>query len=331
MKEAVLEGAARFVIREAPEPALDEGEVLIRVGYCGICGSDLHTYGDGIPTRYGHEYTGDIAAVGPGVSGWETGERVAPESFLGCGSCLWCLRGEPGLCEEFYVLWAQTATGFATYTKARASQLHRLPPGMSYEEGALIEPTAVSLHALRMSGIGAGDVVVVLGLGPVGQIVARLAVLSGAGSVYATEASPSRIELARGVADEVIDIAAVDPVARILELTDGRGPDIVFECAGSVSSTQQSLALAKKGGTIVIAGVCMHHPELEVGRIAIRELTVKGSMCFFADDFASALRLIEQRKIDVAPLVTDVFPLDNINDAFQKAIRGEGCKILVKP
>jgi (R,R)-butanediol dehydrogenase/meso-butanediol dehydrogenase/diacetyl reductase len=330
MREAVLESTG-FVVHEAPGPVLGEGDVLIEVRYCGICGSDLHTYGDRIPGRYGHEYSGDIVEVGPGVSGWEVGDRVAAESLLGCGGCEWCLRGEPGLCQDFYTFWAQSTTGFATYTRVRASQLHRLPPDVSYEEGALVEPAAVALHALRLSGIGVGDTVAVLGLGAIGQLVARLAALSGARAVYATEASRSRIELATGVVDEVIDVTAVDPVARILELTDGRGPDIVFECAGAVSSTQQSLALARRGGTIVIAGVCMHGVELVVSTIALKELTVKGSMCLCADDFATALLLIASKRLDVMPLISDVVPLDGVDEAFRRAVRGEGCKILVRP
>jgi 2-desacetyl-2-hydroxyethyl bacteriochlorophyllide A dehydrogenase len=331
MRAAVLEGNDGFVVRDAPEPVLDEGDVLIRVRYCGICGSDLHTYVDRIPARYGHEYSGDIAAIGPGVSDWKVGDRVAAEPTQACGRCPWCLRGEPNLCEVFYVAWAESATGFATFTKAHVSQIHALPPVVSYEEGALTEPAAVALHAVRLSGIVAGDTVAVLGLGPIGQLVARLAVLSGATAVYATEASPARIELARRAVDEVIDVGTSDPVARVIELTDGRGPDVVFECAGAISSTQQAVAMARKGGTIVIAGVCMQPVETLICNIALRELTVRGSMIFHPADYTSALELIERKKLDVAPLVTDVFPLDSINDAFQKAVRGEGCKILVKP
>jgi 2-desacetyl-2-hydroxyethyl bacteriochlorophyllide A dehydrogenase len=331
MREAVLEGKQGFVVREAPEPALGEGEVRMRVRYCGICGSDLHTYIEGIPSRYGHEYSGDVVEIGPGVTKWEVGDRVAAESIPSCGACDWCARGEQNLCDEFYVSWAGTATGFATSTTVRSSQLHRLAPEVSYEEAVLAEPTAVALHAVKLSGVGVGDVVAVLGLGPIGQLVARVATLSGAAVVYATEASQTRIDLAKGAVDEVIDVSASDPVARILDLTGGRGPDVVFECAGAVSSTQQALAMARKGGTIVVAGICAHPVEMFISNVALRELTVKGAMCFCAGDYASALELIRRRKIDVMPLVTDVMPLDDINGAFEKAVRGDGCKILVRP
>jgi L-iditol 2-dehydrogenase len=331
MQEAVLVGERKFAIRRAPKPALNEDEVLIKVRYCGICGSDLHTYVQGLPARYGHEYSGDILEVGSGVKGWKAGDRVTAESVTSCGECYWCIRGEMGLCETFYERWGETAGGFATYTKTKQQQLHKLPPGLSYQEAALTEPTAVALHAVRLSGMRTGDAVAVLGLGPIGQLVARLAKISGARAVYASETSKSRIKLAQGEVDEVIDAKTIDPVSRILELTDGRGADIVFECAGATVPTQQSLALAIKGGTIVIVGVSMNVAEFLPANVALRELTIKGSMIFSPGEYALALNLIANKKIDVAPLITDVFPLKDINKAFERAASGEGGKILIKP
>lgn len=236
-----------------------------------------------------------------------------------------------GLCEDFLTTWNQTPGAFATHTKAKYRRLHKLPPDLSYEEAALVEPTAIALHAVRLSGMRVGDVVAVLGLGPIGQLVARLAKISGARAVYASEVSQSRLELVRDVVEEVIDVNVVNPVDRILELTGGRGPDVVFECAGAISTTQQSVASVRKGGTVVIAGVSLHSVETWVSNIVLRELTVKGSMLFCSAEFATALSLIGDKKIDVAPLITSVMPLDDIDEAFEKAVRGEGGKILIKP
>jgi 2-desacetyl-2-hydroxyethyl bacteriochlorophyllide A dehydrogenase len=331
LREAVLVGERKFAVRRAPKPVLNKDEVLIKVRYCGICGSDLHTYIQGLPARYGHEYSGDIVEVGSGVKGWKAGDRVTAESVTSCGECYWCIRGEMGLCETFYERWGETAGGFATYTRTKQQQLHKLPPKLSYQEAALTEPTAVALHAVRLSGMRTGDAVAVLGLGPIGQLVARLAKISGARAVYASETSKSRIKLARGEVDEVIDAKTVDPVARILELTEGRGPEVVFECAGATVPTQQALALAIKGGTIVIVGVSMDLAEFLPANVALRELTIKGSMIFSPGEYALALNLIAGKKIDVAPLITDVLPLKDINKAFEKAASGEGGKILIKP
>ena len=331
MREAVVVGERKFAIRRAPRPVPEKDEVLIKVRCCGICGSDLHTYILGMPGRYGHEYAGDIVAVGSKVKGWKIGDRVTAESACSCNECYYCTQGNMGLCDTFLERWGATAGGFATYTRTKYQQLHKLPPGLSYEEASLTEPTAVALHAVRLSGMLTGDVVAVLGLGPIGQLVARLAKISGAKAVYASETSKSRIKLAKGAVDEVIDAKKVDPAVRILELTGGRGPDLVFECAGAVAPTMQAMTMTRKGGTIVIVGVCMNLAEIIVGNIAMRELTIKGSMLFNPAEFGIALDLIAGKKIDVAPLITDILPLDRINEAFQKATSGEGAKILVKP
>ena len=331
MRTAVVEGKKRLAIREVPEPVPDEDEVLVEVRYCGVCGSDLHVYDEGAPIPTGHELSGDILQVGSRVQGWKVGERVAVEPRLGCGRCPWCRRGETGLCEEFYVRLLQYPSGFATCTKAKASQVHRIPDGMSYEQAAIIEPAACALHAVRKSGMQEGQEVAVLGLGPIGQLVARMAKAMGAGAVYGTEKTGSRIDLARDVVDEVIDVREADPVQRVMERTGGMGVDIVIECAGSVASTQNAIALARKGGTIVVVGICFDWVQLPVSEIVLRGLTVKGAVCFLVGEFAAALDLVARRKIDVDPLVTGKVALDDINEAFKEASSCEGGKILVRP
>ncbi len=331
MKAAILEGKRKFAIQDVPEPTLEKDEVLIRVQCCGICGSDLHVFKEGAAVGFGHEYSGDIVKLGSSLKVWKIGERVAIEPSAACGECFWCKRGDLGLCEQYYVKLMQYKGAFATYAKAKHSLLHRLPEGMSYEEGAIIEPATCALHAIKVAGMQKGDAVAVLGLGPIGQLVARVAKASGAGVVYASEISPQRLEMAKGVVDKVIDARVTNPVDRILELTDGRGPDIVFECAGAVATTQQSVVLVRKGGTIVIVAICFDTVELPVSNINLRALTIKGSMCFSPGEYAAALNLIKDKKIDVSALLTLKMPLDRINEAFEMALRGEGGKILIKP
>jgi len=331
MKAAILEGKRKFVIEEVPEPILEKDEVLIRVRYCGICGSDLHVYKEGAGVGFGHEFSGDIVRMGSEVKGWKIGERVAVDPLVSCGDCFWCHRGEPGLCEQYFIALVNYKGAFASYAKAKHYQLHRLPRGLGYEEGAIIEPTTCALHAIKVAGMQKGDVVAVLGLGPMGQLVARVAKAKSARAVYASEISPLRLEMAGGAVDEAIDAEATNPVDRILELTDGRGPDIVFECAGTVATTQQSIALVRKGGTVVIVAICFETVELPVSNINLRGLTVRGSMCFSPGEYAAALRLIKNKKIDVAPLLRRKMPLTRINEAFETALRGEGGKILIKP
>ncbi len=331
MRSAILEDSRRFAVREVPDPVLGKDEVLIRVQYCGICGSDLHIYEMGTAIRPGHEFSGDIVEVGSDVKGWSIGDRVAVEPRISCGRCYWCQRGEIGLCDQFYVALEQYQGAFATYTKAANYQLHRLPDDLSYEHAALIEPTTCAVHAIRLSQMQEGDTVAVLGLGPIGQLVARVARALGAKAVYGTEKSQSRVEIARDVADEVVDVNLTNPVDRILELTHGTGPDIVFECAGNVETSQQSIPLVRKGGTIVVAGICFDWVETPISSIVLKGLTVKGSICFSDGEYPYAFDLIKDRRIDVAPLVTCKMPLDEINEAFEMALRGEGGKILIQP
>jgi 2-desacetyl-2-hydroxyethyl bacteriochlorophyllide A dehydrogenase len=333
MKQAILEGQKKFVVREVPDPVLDKDEVLIRVKYCGICGSDLHIFETGATIGAGHELSGEIAEKGTAVKGWKIGDRVirGPRSmsYTACGGgCFWCSRGEIELCENCDVGLLEYKSGFATYVKGKYHQLYKLPRWLSYEEAALTEPTAVAVHAINQAKIQVGDVVAVLGMGPIGQLVARI---SGAKAIYATEKSQARIKLAEDVVDEVIDVNVVDPVSRILELTEGRGADVVFECSGSASASLQSTLLVRKGGTVVVVAICMDSFVFPFGTINLRELTIKGSMAWNIRDYATAFDLITGKKINVAPLVTTRIPLDDINEAFEKALRGEGGKIMIKP
>jgi 2-desacetyl-2-hydroxyethyl bacteriochlorophyllide A dehydrogenase len=334
MRAAIMEGKRKLVVRDVPNPVLDRDEVLIKVQYCGICGSDLHIYVDGFKLSVGHEWSGDIVEMGPDVKGWEIGDPVVLQPS-GCGECYWCKRGEIGLCDDLFVSVTRPRAhknvgGFATYLKAKYFKLLKLSDGMTYEQGAIVEPTAVALSAVNKSEMKVGDVVAVLGLGPIGQLVARLAKLS-AKKVYATEISQSRIELARNAIDEVVNPKVTDPVDRILELTGGMGPDLVFECAGKVATVQESMALARKGGTILIVSNCFDAVETSFMDIVLKGLTIKGSLSKDVGETESAFNLIKNRRIDVNPLFTDKFPLEDINEAFEKALKGEGGKILIKP
>jgi (R,R)-butanediol dehydrogenase/meso-butanediol dehydrogenase/diacetyl reductase len=166
MRAAVLEDKRKFVIRDVPEPVLEKDEVLIKVQYCGICGSDLHVFKEGAGVGFGHEFSGDIAGLGSDVKGWRMGDRVAVDPVVSCDECFWCKRGELGLCEQYFIALVEYKGAFATYAKAKYYNLHKLPRGLSYEEGAIIEPTTCALHAIKVAGMQKGDVVAVLGLGP---------------------------------------------------------------------------------------------------------------------------------------------------------------------
>lgn len=332
MKVAVVEGERKIAVREVPEPVPERDEVVIQVQYCGICGSDLEIYSSGANIRPGHEYAGDIVEVGSEVQGWKAGERVVVQPRRPCGRCYWCGNGyEIGLCEQFYVELLRYGGAFATYAKAKHDQLYRIPGDLSYEHATIAQPMSTPLCALRASGMQLGDTVMVLGQGPIGLLQAHVARLAGARAVYATELSRKRIELARSMGVEVIDINKTDPVDRITELTGGRRADVVFECSGSPAASLQSLALVRNGGTVVFVGICMDWAELPISKIALNGLTLKGLVAYHESDFATALNLIIEKKLDVAPLITSTMTLEDISRAFEKASKGEEGKVLIKP
>jgi len=331
MRAAVLEDRRKFVVRDVPEPVLEKDEVLIKVQYCGICGSDLHIYLEGIGIGLGHEFSGDIVELGSEVDGREIGDRVAVDPRVPCQECYWCRRGEVGLCDKLFMRATRRQGAFATHAKVKDVQLYKLPDELMYEDATIVEPTACALHAIRISGMKVGDVVAVLGLGPIGQLVARLAKISGAKAIYGTEISQSRVELARDVIDLVVNPEVTDPTDRILDLTGGIGPDIVFECAGDTETTEESIALTRRGGTIVIPGMCFEPVETSFIDVVLKGLTLKGSLAWSEGEFALAFDLIKKGRIDVNPLFTDKFNLEDINNAFEKALKGEGGKILVRP
>jgi len=331
MRAAKIAGKREFVIKDVPDPVLERDEVMVKVQYCGICGSDLHIFKEGAELGAGHEFAGDIVAVGEDVKGWSVGDRVAVNPHLGCGECFWCARGETGLCEQFNVRLIESPGSFSTFVKVKHIQLHKLPEGMDYGQAVIVEPATCALHAVNIAGMEKGDVVAVLGLGAIGQLAARIAKALGASAVYAVDISPTRIELARSEVDEVIDAKTTNPVDRILELTNGRGPDVVIECAGNVTTTQQAVAMVRNGGTIAIAGICFDWVELPVSNIVLRGITIRGSMCFSEGEYDEAFELIKEGKIEVDSLLECRMSLDEINEAFEMASRGEGGKILIKP
>jgi len=222
---------------------------------------------------------------------------------------------------------------------ARTKHLAKIASQVAKPDGMIVVDPATELdflHPLPVDLVwGIGPVtrkrLAEKGIATIGQLAARMAKALGAGAVYGTEKTASRLDLARDVIDEVIDVDKTDSVERIMELTHGRGADVVLECAGSVSSTQQSVAVARKGGTIVVVGICFDWVQMPISEIVLKGLTLKGVVCFSVGDFASALDLVARRKIDVDPLVTRKYALDDIHQAFEAASLGEGGKILVGP
>lgn len=331
MRAAVTHVWNDIRVEQVPIPQLEPGEVLVRVGACGICGTDLKiaagvyegSWPPSLPFIQGHEWSGTVAALGDGVSGLTIGDRVTAENHKGCGTCANCRRGRYNLCEvartlgKAYKLYGHTAPGaFAEYAARPAGLLHKLPDNVSFEEGTIVNQGALGLHALRRCKIERGDTVAVIGPGLIGLICIQLAKAAGAARVIVSGRGP-RLALARELgADETVDFSASDPVEAIRSLTGGRGADCAFECAGTPASVLAAIDCVKRGGRVAVVGLTGHKKvELDTDRLALDELEVYGVRSS-PNAYPELIDLIAQGKIRVDRLVSRVYPLEEINQAF---------------
>ncbi len=309
MKAAVWHGRRDLRVEEVPEPpAPPPGQVKIRVKWCGICGTDLHEYAAGpvminttrphiltgqmAPITLGHEFSGTVVEVGPGVENVADGDRVCADTAWRCGDCYWCRRGEYNVCQRSGGLGIHSDGAFAEYVNAPAYMLHVLPPQISDEVGALIEPLAVGVHAIRRSGLQLGDTVAIVGAGPVGQAVLQAARAAGAGTIYVVETMAARQDLAlRTGATEVLDPTKVDAGRDIFKRTGRIGVDIAVECIGNPQTAVAAVGLARRNGKVVIAGVFEEPAELDLNRLVLYERTIVGSLGY-AGEFPSVIALL---------------------------------------
>lgn len=327
------------VENDVPVPALEQGEVLVRVGACGICGTDLKivsgvykgSWPPSLPFIQGHEWSGTVAALSEGVTGLQVGDRVAAENHKGCGTCANCRRGRYNLCEvarskgKAYKLYGHSAQGaFADYAVRPAALLHKLPDTVSFEEGTIVNQGALGLHAIRRCRIEPGDTVAVIGPGLVGLITVQLAKAVGATRVIIVGRGP-RLDLAKELgADDVIDITTTDTVDGIRSLTNGRGVDCAFECAGAPEAVVASINSVKRGGRVALVGLTGNKDvSFNSDRIALDEVDVFGVRSS-PNAYPELINLIAAGKVNVKKLISRTYPLEQINDAFDAFRKREG-------
>lgn len=335
MRAAVMQGRGQPLrVDRIADPTLRDDQLLVRVRACGICGSDLHI-ADSVdaPGRVlGHELSGEIAAVGPDVDGFEEGERISVFPLVGCGTCLACLSGRPSRCTVSQLIGGQLDGGYAEYVAVHPRQAFRLPGGVGFEHGAAVEPLSVALHAWDKTRAEVGEPVLVLGGGPVGQALALWARHFGARDVVLSDPVAHRRELALAAgATATIDPSSEDVVGAFTSLT-GSAPRVVIECVGVPGMIQHAFEVAAPDGHVTVVGMCMH-PDQIVPRTPFgKELSIQ-FVCFYRqDDFDLTIRLLERGGIDPSPLITDVIGLDDLPARFE-AIKHPTteCKMIVQP
>ncbi len=337
MKSIVWHGAFEVRSEQVPAPSLEEGEALIRVGYAGVCGSDLTIYAgkhwrSKPPMIMGHEFAGEIVEVKASGTTLKAGDRVAVEPLLSCGHCYPCRDGSYHVCETLRLIGVDVDGGFAEYVKAPVERIYPIPDSVSMKEGALVEPTSVAVHDVHRSRLQVGDHAVVLGCGPIGLLVAQVARVVSQRPVELVEVSDWRLELARKMGFDPIDPKKVNVVEEVLRRTEGRGADVLFDVAGAAATAGQLVALTRIHGQIIIVAMPKEFRPVDLAGFALKEIDLRGSRVYNFRDYQTAIGLIGQGKIDAEGMVSHVMPLEQAKEALELSMKGDASmKVLLKP
>ncbi|MHA1769445.1 MAG: zinc-dependent alcohol dehydrogenase [Candidatus Thorarchaeota archaeon] len=343
MKAALYYGVGDVRYEETDVPKIGPGELLIRIGKALTCGTDVKTYKRGhpllirqTPALFGHEYAGVVEEVGSGVSEFEVGMRVVATNSAPCGTCFYCKRDIPNLCSHLKENLVNGA--FAEYIRVPAPVVnwntHQIPDSLSFRDAALTEPLACVVHGIEESNIHPGDTAVVIGAGPIGQMMIMLAKKNGASTVIASDLAQLRRETARRAgADIVVDPSTEDPVARVKEETEGRGADVVIEAVGLPQTWEQAVAMTRDAGTTVLFGGAASGTKFEVDTVRFHygQLTLKGVFHLKPRHVEAALRLIIAGDVNPDILISHEMPLSKIGEALEKMSKGETMKVAITP
>jgi L-iditol 2-dehydrogenase len=323
MKQAVMTSPGQIELRDVPVPSVGPGDVLFRMKRIGVCGSDIHVYhGKHALTPYpvvqGHEVCGVIEKVGAGVRGLKPGDIATIQPQVTCGTCYACTHGAYHICDSLKVMGFQTTGAGSEFFAVAADKVLKLPPRMDLEHGAMIEPAAVAVHALGRAGDIKGLKILVLGAGPIGNLVAQTAKGLGAAAVMITDVSQFRLDLAGqcGV-DARVNVAGADLGAAVREQFGESKADLILECVGSQQTIAQAVTVARKGTDIIVVGVFGDKPTVDMGTVQDRELRLIGTLMYREPDWKKAIELVEKGKIQLAPLITDHFDFADYKKAYE--------------
>ena len=321
------------VLEDVPVPQVGPWEVLVRVRAVGICGSDQRIYNEVNPARrrrfiIGHEIAGDVVGIGDRVREVPPGARVGVEICIGCGICRHCKVGRVNLCEKLEEFGVTVDGGMTEYVAVPARNVHLLPPTLSYEKAVLADPLACVIRGLEMIQVTSGSWVTILGPGQMGLLATQVVKRILRARVIMVGTRADRLALARAMgADEAVDATRTDAVAAVRELTDG-GADFVYEAAGNARALDDAIAMARKGGAVVMLTV---HRQVQVNlEPAIRgELHLIGAICYSYREYERALGLLAEDQIDVEPFLAHVFPLAQAQEAFDFVLARQGIKAIL--
>lgn len=343
MKALLLSDYRRLEVVDVPRPQIEADEILVRVGACGICGSDVHGY-DGStgrripPLVMGHEAAGVVDTVGAAVTGFQPGERVTFDSTVYCGKCQFCRSGSVNLCDKRQVLGVSCGDyrrhgAFAEFVAVPASIVYRLPESLSLEHAALIEAVSVAVHAVKRYPPRDDDDVVVIGAGMIGLLVVQALKHFGCRRLIAVDIDDRRLELAKQFgATDSINVNNGDVPTAVLELTGNRGAEAAWEAVGAASTVQAAISSVRKGGAVTLVGNVSPTVELPLQMVVTRELTLYGS-CASSGEYPECISLMANGEVDVAPLISATVSLEDAPQWFERLYaREQGLmKVVVKP
>lgn len=339
MKACAIKGVKQFEIVDIKEPTSKDGKVIVDVTKSGICGSDIHYWVNGGPAGLvmGHEFCGTVVDPGDRLD-LNVGDRVTALPISPCGKCEACQKGEVQYCastwNEAVGLSLGNPGGLTKRIAVRSDMVIKIPDKMSDEEAAMVEPTAVGLHAAHLGRIAVGDDVLVIGGGIIGLVSAMFAKLEGASRVVVTETNPERGKKAvkLGVADEWHNALDQDLIPKMMEKTNG-GFDVVIECVGNEAAVNSAITMVKPGGIVVLVGVASDKVPTYTVMGVMKELVIQGAIAYTYNEFNSCVKLIADKKIDVTKFIDDVVSLEEVQHAYERLTSGtdSAVKILVDP
>lgn len=342
MKAALLHGVKDLRIQDVDVPEVGHGEVLVKVKTATTCGTDIKIYQRGyvsgvikLPTVFGHEWAGDIVDAGEGVTWLKKGMRIRAGNSSPCLRCYMCQRGQYNLCEDMMWLWGAYAEYIKVPARIVTLNTQEIPSHLTYEEAAVTEPLACVLHGIEEAEVRLGDIVAIIGAGPIGLLHLLTAKKLGASKIIISDTVDERLQLAQKLgADEIINAKQEDTVEKTKKLTRGYGADMVIEAIGLPATWEQALKMVRKGGTVLEFGGCPPGTEIKVGteQLHYGETTILGAFHATPAHFRKALSLISSGTINVKPLLTNRVKLDNIKQAFETLTTSKtDIKIAVQP
>ncbi|MBE6659889.1 MAG: hypothetical protein E7605_00605 [Ruminococcaceae bacterium] len=343
MKVFICEGRSRGRIVTMPVPEIAPGTVLVKVAYCGICGTDQDLFSGECsfaengqvtyPVRLGHEWSGVVEAVGEGVTGFERGDRVVGDNAVSCGKCDACLAGDYAHCVHMLNVGTIDPVydgAFCEYYIITAHHLHKIPEGISLKEASLAEPLSVAYGGIKHMNITNNSTVAVIGTGCIGMAAVVLAKCLGAKTVWMIGRNESKLEAARALGAEIINVKQCDAVQTILDLTNGQGADFVLECSGAPKTFKQAIDIAAFRATVALIGFYEHREnDVNVDTMVAKALTLIGVMGEMGN-MAGALRILAEHKPDLLPIITDELAFDDCIVGFTRKNYPDAVKIAVR-